>query len=451
MTNWSLHRKISTAPGRRGRFPEWLPGAFLITLLSLCCILLSVNLSSPDPAGAIVNAGPGGNAANAPAPERFDIFRMDDAAFSAVIVSDLHYEASPPLLVSDLAPLQDRIRPITQTLLAETAAIGPDVLILCGDNLNGFDAASAGELAGMLAELEAQGIGVALCPGNHDYGPESKELWRECFSPLFHAESEDTQSLSYSRVIGGCRLLLMDDNYEGNGIFGRFSPDTLSWLEKELAAARAAGEEPVFVTHHNVFRGLLPEQEENYVVQNPELEALLSRGGVRLCLSGHRHAQEIIRPEGSGLCEIVSGFPSAAPFYFGVLRMDRKGAGDGVSLRYQAQSIDFARFGAPFGADGIPDEYQNTRNQTAAFSDAMDSILEGKALSLQEKEGIRELFLRFLDYQSRAVISEHLEEIRSDPMYHKMMMALKDTNYGPWLVYVMEHAGLRGDYLALSF
>ena len=442
--------KSFTGPNHRKSGQSAGTAILAVSLVSLFCILLFHLISGP-PAAETGNAAGGssgfaaeGYSSLGQSYEPFDIFRMEDADFTAVILSDLHFSSGRPMITSDTAPQQSRIEAITLTFLAETAAIRPDVLILCGDNTDIGDQPSMEQLYALLSETEASGIPVVLCPGNHDYGISSAEDYRRCFEPLLHADDSDSTTLSYSRRIGNCRLFSLDDNYEGNGIYGSFPDATLEWLDAGLEAAAAAGEMPIVITHHNLFRGTVPEHEENYVIQNPELTELLKKHRVKLVFSGHRHGQEIIHPDPDSPYEIISGFPSSYPFYFGVLKVT------GGSIRYQAQSIDFAAYGAEYGTQDLSSANAELPDSQSVFAGAIDSMLEGQALSRKDKEAIRSLFLRFTDLALRAEIAEHKEEILKDPMYHKMMMALKDSNYARWIQYVMEHAELPGYHLELD-
>ncbi len=413
-----------------------------MVLLSLLCILLASRFSdAPTPA-------PEAAAAPAPAYVPFDIYSMDDADFTAVIASDLHYDVAAPPVHSVTAPLQDRIVPIIQTLLDEVIRIHPDVLILCGDLTNSGDLPSAKELSALLLKVQDAGIKVVLCPGNHDYTLETREAWADCFAAFLPPDSGDAYpgpELHHASTVKGFRLVSMDDNFEGNGIYGQFTGDSLAWLETQLQKAAAAGERPVLVTHHSLFDGGIPENKDAYVIRNDELLPLLEKHHVRLCLSGHRHSQEILSSESGSIYEIISGFPSSYPFYFGVLKSE------GDQLSYQAQSIDFAAFGAPYGAEQIPEEYQQAQNQQEEFSAAIDDILEGQALSVNDKKAVRSLFLRFIDYFSRGELAGHQEEIRKDKAYSKMMQALEGTNYDVWIRLVLNTERLPGTHLSFRW
>ena len=426
------------------------PAVIAVSLLSLLCILIFHFLP-----GSIVSQYPGsvntekalsGNSSFTvgQAYTPFDIFHMENSDFSAVIVSDLHYSSGVPLISSGGVSRQDNMDAFTRTLLAEVEAIRPDILILCGDNTDLGDLSSMESLSSLLQETEKAGIPVALCPGNHDYSLSSAADYSRLFAPLMHADSLDTDSLSYSRLIGICRLLVMDDNLGGNGIYGAFSDQTIGWLDSQLEAAEASGEFPILITHHNIFRGSIPEHEDNYVIQNEDLPGLLEQHHVRLVFSGHRHGQEIIHPETSSVYEIVSGFPSAYPFYFGVLKIE-----DGT-VSYQAQSIDFQNYGADYGMQGLSGDSGNLPDMQQTFSDAIESMLEEKTLSRNDREKIRDLFLKFTDVSLRGELALYKQEILEDPSYHKMMMAIKDTNYGRWVQYAMEHTELPGTYLSLE-
>ena len=50
---------------------------------------------------------------------------------------------------------------------------------------------------------------------------------------------------------------------------------------------------------------------------------------------------------------------------------------------------------------------------------------------------------------SCGTLADSKAEIQNDPYYHKMLLALKGTNYDVWILYAMEHIELPGNRLSV--
>lgn len=386
-------------------------------------------------------------------PKLFDIHHMEDADFTAVIVSDLHYSDHLVAAISALAPMQNRIEAILQTFFSEVIDLHPDVLIICGDNTNSGDDGSEKKLSVLLSRVQEAGIPVVMVSGNHDYTPSTKDRYEKNFSSILNPKTaaneesyivaRDRESLSYAAVLKNYRLLAMDDTYAGDGIGGKYTESTMHWLENQLRTANEQKERVIFITHHNLLPNGSTADSPGYRVDNPELLPLLRQYGVKLGLTGHRHSQEIV--EGYGMHEIVSAFPQSYPFYFGVLKVT------GQSALYEAQSIDFERYGKPYNARRIPEEYDEASREAMGGQSVADQLLQVEKLSEDAYLGTQRVVQRFMDYYSRGLIAEHREEILNDPYYPTAERVLRDTNYGPWMTYVLENLTTPADRLAFSF
>lgn len=385
-------------------------------------------------------------------PRLFDIRHMEDADFRAVIVSDLHYSDHMVAAISALAPMQNRIEAILQTFLSEVIDIRPDVLIICGDNTNSGDDGSQKKLAEILRRVQDAGIPVVMVSGNHDYTKNTKSQYEKNFSGILFPKlqegesyivARDRESLSYAAVIKDYRLLAMDDTYAGDGIGGKYAESTMQWLENQLETAETLKQRVIFITHHNLLPNGSTADSPGYRVENPELLPMLKKHGVKLGLTGHRHSQEIV--EGYGMHEIVSAFPQSYPFYFGVLKVT------GQSALYEAQSIDFERYGKPYKARMVSEEYEKAFREAMGGESVADYLLKSQGLQGEEFAGAQNLVNRFMDYYSRGILAEHREEILNDPYYPLTERALRDSNYGPWMTYVLQNLTTISDRLAFSF
>ena len=250
---------------------------------------------------------------------------------------------------------------ITEAFLAEVMAQKPDALILTGDiSFNGARA-SHEALARKLQRLEDAGIPVFVLPGNHDlyrgtsaaFFGEGYELvpsvTGEEFGEIYaafgfdEALSRDSDSLSYmAQMADGMRLLMLDANTLHD--YCSLSDQTLSWVEAELAAAKAEGMTVLAACHqnlfqHSIFRG-------GYMLDcSEQLQELLERYQVPLMLSGHMHVQHIMS-RGS-VTEITTSPLTMSACRYGSLHWE------GERIRYETSSVDV---GAWAREQGIQEE-----------------------------------------------------------------------------------------------
>jgi 3',5'-cyclic AMP phosphodiesterase CpdA len=191
-----------------------------------------------------------------------------------------------------------------------------------GDLTAHGDRASHELVAQYLKQLQAGGKKVYVIPGNHDIASAGavryagnlalhiRNITAEEFSQIYagfgysDALYRDPASLSYvAEPQPGLRLLALDScRYSGKPgeketlTAGRFSPQTLGWIEDMLIDAAKANRAVIAMVHHPVvehFDGQAAEFPEFIIDNYPAVSGLLAAYNVRLVLTGHFHAQDI--------------------------------------------------------------------------------------------------------------------------------------------------------------
>jgi predicted phosphodiesterase len=172
---------------------------------------------------------------------------------------------------------------------------------------------------------------------------------------------KDTQRTAYScdpspdvHLIGICSSKPDEDR-------GWISPETLVWLEEDLAAQRDPRRETIVMLHHSIIEHV-PGERANptfswfHVDNAEELKALLRRHGVRITLTGHLHIQDV--KEEDGLYNIVTASLAGYPHAYRIMTL-----GDG-QLDIQSRRLE--------SIPSIPDLQEHSLQYTA---DTFISIL----------------------------------------------------------------------------
>ncbi|MCR5794102.1 MAG: metallophosphoesterase [Solobacterium sp.] len=358
-------------------------------------------------------------------------YETSEAELFVMVTSDLHLSEKEQN--SSVIPLSAYSVELARTAAREVIAEHPDVFILCGDNTNSGRESDEHILHDILYEVKEAGIRIILVPGNHDLNITDENTFRTVFCDLLQTDEEDPASLSYVSVVNNVMFLAADDSSFDEYNKGRFSDDTMEWIRRQLIRAEKAHRKVIFISHHNV---LFDDGRGNYGIMNKELEALLKRYHVQLCLSGHTHQQDIL--EDDGLYEIVSGAPMSGTHPVGRLRID------GDQVTYDAQPLDFEAF-----SDIAPLVHTLDRSASEATEAMFRDIFLRKGYTEEEADAMTDTASLFLHYYGLGTLSEHKQEILDDPYCERMLEGLSDANYGPWMDSVL-HSELR-NAVSLSF
>jgi hypothetical protein len=212
----------------------------------------------------------------------------------------------------------------------------------------------------------------------------------------------------------------------------------MTWLQQQLKAAQEAGEKVLFLSHHTVLPGGVEAKNSSYLIRNTELAALLEDAGVLLCLSGHRHSQEVLTD--GGLYEIVSAMPVSYPHQIGSLSVGEH------DLDYQTVLIDFS-----YASEELSAALQNEREQQWARMAVVDRIDQSHRFGQQEREDAARLFSLFMNHFGEGSLADVQAQILTDPGYEALMRVFADTNYGLWMAWMLNQTMLPGNRLHVSW
>ena len=359
----------------------------------------------------------------------------DEEALKALIISDLHYTGYKEvdhLSVPGMAVSEE----ITDAIIKEVIAVHPDVFIMTGDNTNSGYSGDVDALVSKLQTIKDSGIPVIVTTGNHDFDLMNEADYEAAYFRLLEPVDRDPASLSYTALIKDVVFLAMDDKDLSLGAQGRFSAETLKWLQDMLLKYK--DHRIIFLSHHNLLYGAGENSTSSNLIHNPELPELLRKGGVQLALTGHMHSQYILEEE--GLWEILSGMPFSGKHLIGKLAVSRD------RLVYSAEPVDFATYG-----DSVNEKLEKLELESRTFMDkTMSGLMEKEGISGLKKDNILKLMNKFFLYYEEGSLAEHRTELTSDPVYDDMLKALWNHNYGPWMKNMIENTKQSGRELELE-
>lgn len=285
-----------------------------------------------------------------------------------LVATDLHYLA--PAL-TDHGPCFERSitygdgkvmaysEELVEAFVTQVIDRHPDALILSGDLSFNGERASHEALADKLARVEAAGIPVLVIPGNHDLNSRNAvrfvaesyeqvdsvtaEDFRAIYQPFGYdgALSRDSSSLSYvAGVSEGLRILMVDVNT--SDLPGAAGPQTLAWIEEQLAQARRDGCRVIAVSHQNLINhsDLLTS---GFNIVNANVLRMRYADAPVLCnLSGHIHMQHM-SVTNAGIWDIATSSLAVAPNQYGVLTVSERG------LSYRTETVEVSAWAASKG------------------------------------------------------------------------------------------------------
>ncbi|MGD9505133.1 MAG: choice-of-anchor I family protein [Syntrophobacteraceae bacterium] len=224
-------------------------------------------------------------------------------------------------LASDRKMLRES-EAILASAVASIKAKKPDFVVVVGDLTKDGEEQNHQKFASYMAQLEAAGIKVYVCPGNHDinnphayaYSGATKTSVPNVspgeFAAVYNdfgfgeALDRDSASLSYlAEPVPGLWLLSLDVcKYEDNAAngssetSGAFRPETMAWVLQKLADAREQGKTVMAIMHHGItehYTGQSTAFPEYVVDEYEKVSAKLANAGLRLVFTGHYHANDI--------------------------------------------------------------------------------------------------------------------------------------------------------------
>jgi 3',5'-cyclic AMP phosphodiesterase CpdA len=224
-------------------------------------------------------------------------------------------------LASDRKLLKESTE-ILESVIEAIRAEKASFVIVPGDLTKDGERASHELFASYLSRLEASGKQVYIVPGNHDIrnghafkyvGDKTErvptvtpEEFTRIYSEYGYQEAlyRDAASLSYvAEPQAGLWLLALDscryaENQEDSEPItdGRFSSETLHWIEEMLAEAAEQDKAVIAMLHHGIvehYKGQEKYFGEYLLDDYAAVSKVLATYNVRLVFTGHYHAQDI--------------------------------------------------------------------------------------------------------------------------------------------------------------
>lgn len=264
---------------------------------------------------------------------------------SFIVFSDPHIYA-PELGIEGkafedyLASDRKLLRESTEILDSVVIAIEAEkasFVIVPGDLTKDGERVSHELFASYLSQIEASGKQVYIVPGNHDIrngdaaryvGDKTErvptvtpEEFTRIYSEYGYQEAiyRDAASLSYvAEPQAGLWLLALDScryaeqtEYSASITDGRFSAETLGWIEEMLIAAAKQDNAVMAMLHHGIVEHYQGQQKyfgEYLLDDYAAVSRMLAAYNVRLVFTGHYHAQDITVKRG----------PKASKFVFDI-------------------------------------------------------------------------------------------------------------------------------------
>ncbi len=175
---------------------------------------------------------------------------------------------------------------LLKAFLAQMVGVRPDFILATGDLGYGDSAADWDRIEGFFRDLEAMGIPVVSCPGNHE-----RKAWIQYlrhFGPI-----------TWHRVEIGPFTILSLDSEHGRD---QLTPAQFGWFQRELEATR--GRTVLVQLHHPLFKSDAASQGEAkgsggiLGAKRDEFIRLCQLNGVAAVLSGHWHSDAVFDVRG---------------------------------------------------------------------------------------------------------------------------------------------------------
>jgi hypothetical protein len=234
-----------------------------------------------------------------------------------------------------------------------------------------------------IEKLKKAGIQVYVVPGNHDINNphayryvKDEEIPIPNVSPQMfkwiyrdggyrQALFQDPHSLSYVvEPVKGMWLIAMDTCiYDNNRVegkpttAGRFTPQTLDWVQKMSRIGTAKGKQVIGMMHHGILEHysgqsiLFPE----YVVENwATVSQQLAEAGLQVVFTGHYHANDVTQRSfegGNSLFDIETGSLVTYPCPYRIVTLNNG--------RLEVESRFIAEIDYDTGKDSFSDYAEN--------------------------------------------------------------------------------------------
>lgn len=287
-------------------------------------------------------------------------FAQSQPLHRMAIMSDVHLMA-PQLLIHEGKAFDDYIANDRKMLVQSPELLDsvtehvkefhPQVVLITGDLTKDGERVSHELLVKRyLRPMEEQGIRVFVIPGNHDvnnlhakvYDGEKTERTTSVSAADFaniykeygygEAIARDAHSLSYVvQLAPNVRLIAVDAcEYENNNFdkdicvtAGRIKPETMDFIKRQTEEAHRQGADVLMMMHHGIVSHFNWQDKvmKEYLVDNWRKQAKLIAGmGIKVCFTGHFHAQDVSQKY--GLTDMETGSTVSYPHPYRLIEVD---------------------------------------------------------------------------------------------------------------------------------
>lgn len=258
-----------------------------------------------------------------------------------------------------------------------------------------------------LKPLKAQGIRIYVVPGNHDVNNPHAKVYNgdnaqrtttvstKDFTHIYNeygygeALATDPNSLSYVvQLDDKTRLIAVDAcRYEDNNFdkdicvtAGRIKPQTMDFIQAEAQKAHKLGMNVIMMMHHGIVSHFKWQDKimKEYLVNNWKKDAKrLAQMGIKVCFTGHFHAQDISNKY--GLTDIETGSTVSYPHPYRLIDVDT----DKHILQIRTEKVE--------SLTSMKDnketlQQKSERFATSALSGVMETMVPKKAPDEVKKE-----------------------------------------------------------------
>lgn len=287
-------------------------------------------------------------------------------------------------------------------------AYQPQIIFITGDLTKDGERISHQLLVDRyLKPLKAQGIRIYVVPGNHDVNNPHAKVYNgdnaqrtttvsaKDFTHIYNdygygeALATDPNSLSYVvQLDDKTRLIVVDAcRYEDNNFdkdicvtAGRIKPQTMDFIQAEAQKAHKLGMNVIMMMHHGIVSHFKWQDKimKEYLVNNWKKDAKrLAQMGIKVCFTGHFHAQDISNKY--GLTDIETGSTVSYPHPYRLIDVDT----DKQTLQIRTEKVE--------SLTSMKDnketlQQKSERFATSALSGVMETMVPKKVPDEVKKE-----------------------------------------------------------------
>ncbi len=368
-----------------------------------------------------------------------------------LIASDLHWQRY------ESGHRTENLDEITNALINDISNSDIKTLILCGDLANSGMLAEHTFVTDLLSEIEEMGTDVFVVMGNHDVdgGVSVEDLEKMYFDLGFsEAISKDEDSMSYlSSVNDELWLLSLDFNLyddKTSSLAATISVETLVWIEECLLLALENGAMVLPFSHHNLIEHIMPGYEIHYNIdRGDELQALLSKYGVPVYVSGHRHGSFIAYSDDESIVEFVVGTPISYPHIYASLAYNPDNG-----INYKDEFVDVDSWAL---SNGIEDETLLNFKKYADEAFLLNlhenaySISESITDDKEEQIILAEYYIEIITNQRNRTLAENYDYLKNHEGLALWASYEDEVVFGKWIPWVLENHTLDKSEYHITF